>query len=121
MVKDGKYRFSLQFGMGSEEEVRAGELLERLGNKKSIVIVAALNEYLVVHPELAQKNCKVQVQFTGVQGPQLESIVENAIARYLAENPAIQIRPNVEDSQPDDAKPTQDILDMLNDLELFNM
>ena len=35
MKKDGKYRYSLQFGMSSEEEIRAGELLESLGNKKS--------------------------------------------------------------------------------------
>ena len=31
MKKDGKYRFSLQFGADSEEQVKAGELLERLG------------------------------------------------------------------------------------------
>lgn len=73
MIKNGKYRFSLQFGMDSEEEMRAGELLERLGNKKSTVIVAALNEYLVTHPDLSQKNCKVQVQFTGIQETQLET------------------------------------------------
>ena len=42
MKKDGKYRFSLQFSADSEEQVRAGELLERLGNRKSAVVVAAL-------------------------------------------------------------------------------
>ncbi len=45
MKKDGKYRFSLQFSADSEEQVRAGELLERLGNRKSAVVVAALNDY----------------------------------------------------------------------------
>ena len=52
MKKDGKYRFTLQFGSESDEEYRAGEFLEHLGNKKSAVIVAALNEYLTSHPEL---------------------------------------------------------------------
>ena len=35
MKKDGRYRFTLQFAMDSEENVRAGELLERLCNKNS--------------------------------------------------------------------------------------
>lgn len=35
MKKDGKYRYSLQFGMGSEEEIRVGELLESLGKKRA--------------------------------------------------------------------------------------
>ena len=52
MIKDGKYRYTIQFGMKTEEEQRAGELLENMGNKKSPVIVAALNEYLERHPEL---------------------------------------------------------------------
>ena len=39
MKKDGRYRFTLQFAMDSEENVRAGELLERLGNKKSRVVM----------------------------------------------------------------------------------
>ena len=52
MKKDGKYRFSLQFGADSEEQVKAGELLERLGNKKSAVVVAALNDYLNSNPDL---------------------------------------------------------------------
>ena len=50
MKKDGKYRFSLQFSADSEEQVRAGELLERLGNRKSAVVVAALNDYLDSNP-----------------------------------------------------------------------
>lgn len=54
MKKDGKYRFSLQFGSDSEKQVRAGEFLERLGKKKSIVVVEALNDYLLAHPELQE-------------------------------------------------------------------
>ena len=56
MKKNGIYRFSLQFGAGTEEQIRAGELLERLGNKKSQIIVAALNEYMKTHPELEKKD-----------------------------------------------------------------
>ena len=62
MKKDGKYRFTLQFGSESDEEYRAGEFLEHLGNKKSAVIVAALNEYLASHPELQSPYCKIEVK-----------------------------------------------------------
>lgn len=60
--KDGKYRFSLQFGSETDEEYRAGEFLEHLGNKKSAVIIAALNEYLLSHPELQSPYCKIEVK-----------------------------------------------------------
>lgn len=62
MKKDGKYRFSLQFGSETDEEYRAGEFLEHLGNKKSAVIIAALNEYLLSHPELQSPYCKIEVK-----------------------------------------------------------
>ena len=62
MKKDGKYRFSLQFGSDSEKQVRAGEFLERLGKKKSIVVVEALNDYLLAHPELQEvRGRKIEV------------------------------------------------------------
>ena len=35
MKKDGKYRFSLQFSSDTPENMKIGELLERLGNKKA--------------------------------------------------------------------------------------
>ena len=38
------YRFSLQFGADTESKIRIGELLEKLGNKKSALIVPALIE-----------------------------------------------------------------------------
>ena len=54
MKKDGRYRFTLQFGSDSEEQIRVGEFLESLGNKKSAVMVDVLNEYLLSHPELQE-------------------------------------------------------------------
>lgn len=66
MKRDGKYRFSLQFGSETNEQVQAGELLERLGNRKSAVVVAALNAFLAVHPELAKPtNAPVSVKIEG--------------------------------------------------------
>ena len=76
MKKDGKYRFSLQFSDDTAEGRKAGELLESYGNRKSMIIVAALNEYLVAHPELDQENCSVEVSVTPLVSPdELERMV----------------------------------------------
>ena len=44
MKRDGVYRFNLQFPSDSEERIRVGEVLERLGKRKSHLVVAALGE-----------------------------------------------------------------------------
>lgn len=62
MRKNGKYRFSLQFPAETEEQIQAGELLERLGNRKSAVVVAALGEYLTAHPDLLSPECRVEIR-----------------------------------------------------------
>ena len=46
MKKNGKYRFSLQFPNESEVQKTVGDFLERMGNRKSALIVQALWEYL---------------------------------------------------------------------------
>lgn len=119
MKKDGKYRFNLQFSMKSEEQIEAGELLERLGNQKSSVVVAALHEYLSKHPELLSPKCKVQIQFSGAKQEQLESIVRRVVEERLSE---MQIPPKEESDrviQPEQI--STDIMDMLSDLDMFQM
>ena len=55
MKKNGIYRYSLQWAENTEEKIRAGELLERLGNRKSTVVIAALNAYMDVPPRALQR------------------------------------------------------------------
>ena len=52
LFADNKYRYSLQWDAFSEEQIRAGQLMERLGNHKSKVVVPALIEYMERHPEV---------------------------------------------------------------------
>lgn len=59
MKKDGSYRYNLKFSCEEKKNVRAGELLERLGHRKSAVVVEALNEYLDRHPALEQGDCEI--------------------------------------------------------------
>lgn len=54
MKKDGKYRFSLQFPDETSEQHEVGDLLDRLGNRKSAVVVAAVGEYMLSHPRTAK-------------------------------------------------------------------
>lgn len=86
MRKNGKYRFSLQFPAETEEQIQAGELLERLGNRKSAVVVAALGEYLAAHPALLSPECKVEikaVQYFSTE--QLKEMVLNMLNERLTE------------------------------------
>lgn len=84
MKKDGKYRFSLQFSDDTMECRKAGELLESLGNRKSVLIVAALNEYLAAHPELEQENCSIQVSMNSVASQdELERMVQRLVEERI--------------------------------------
>lgn len=118
MIRDGKYRYTLQFGMYSEDEQQAGKFLERLGNRKSPIVVAAINEYLQNHPELANGNAEIHVHISGIASNQLEAKIQETVAAYLRSHGNIGIQPhdNVSDAT---ALISADILDMLGDLDCF--
>lgn len=117
MKKDGKYRFSLQFSAVSDEQIQVGEFLERLGNRKSAVIVAALTEYLTSHPELAESN-HITVRVMGTVSQQnMKAMVQSLIAEALAEIPSVST------TQPEipELKETleDDVTEMLGNLNMF--
>lgn len=90
MKKDGKYRFSLQFPDTTKENRIVGELLERMGNRKSVLIVDALREYLLRHPKLQEENCRIEISMTPVETPEslerlVRQLVEERIALYQQE------------------------------------
>ena len=117
MKKDGKYRYSLQFGMSSEEEIRAGELLESLGNKKSKVLIAALNEYVTNHPELESQRCELRVSFQSVPMELLEMKIRQLVEERLG---IVATSSQTTIMDPEHVEHvSQDIVDMLDDLELF--
>ena len=51
MKTDNGYRYTLQFGCDTDAQIRVGDALERLGNRKSDFIIRAVSEYLDAHPE----------------------------------------------------------------------
>lgn len=97
MKRDGKYRFNLQFSDNKEENVRVGELLERLGNRKSLFVINAINEYLLFNPELLQENGEIRtLQFSNINNisntwkDMVRTIVEEQVSKYQREDILIE-------------------------------
>ena len=89
MKRNGKYRFTLQFPSDTERRIRAGELLEQLGNRKSAVVVAALCEYADSHPELLTRpvRAKIQTEYASSRAA-LEELVRSLACEQLAQGGA---------------------------------
>lgn len=77
MKRNGVYRYSLQWAENTEEKIRVGELLEQLGNRKSTVIIAALNDYMDAHPELSSGNGKIEIKVFGYD--RMEEMIRSMI------------------------------------------
>ena len=120
MKKDGKYRFSLQFGADTEPDIRAGEFLEILGNKKSAVVVAALNDYLDRNPELLfrRDNLIIRIEKANmVNRDELEDIIHRIIKEHLA---CVNSGTHLPVTAENEDTLREDIALMLDNLDLFN-
>ena len=122
MKKDGKYRFSLQFGTETEEQLQAGELLERLGNRKSQIVVAALNEYMISHPELQNPHCKIEVKLTSTSEynrTDIEQLVRALVEEKLASAQASNVMQEDGDNGHSGIW-DEDIAVMLDNINIFD-
>ncbi len=129
MKRDGKYRFSLQFSDTTEENQIVGELLERMGNRKSTLIVDAVREYLLHHPELQEENCKIEISVTTMETSEnlenlIRQMIEERIALYRQEDS--NAYRSGEDMQKEEMKQIEssdsleeDISQMLDNLDFF--
>ena len=113
MKCDGKYRFTLQFPADTERRIRAGELLEQLGNRKSAVVVAALCEYADQHPELLTRpvRAKIQTEYAASRAA-LEELVRKLVSEQLAKRSAVAEQNNAYTLDDDIAR-------MLGNLDVF--
>ena len=113
MKRDGKYRFTLQFPADTERRIRAGELLEQLGNRKSAVVVAALCEYADVHPELLTRpvRAKIQTEYAASRAA-LEELVRKLVSEQLEQGGAVVEQNNAYTFDDDIAR-------MLGNLDVF--
>ena len=127
MKKDGSYRYNLKFSCDEKKNVRAGELLEKLGNKKSVIVVEALNEYLDRHPDLEQENCEIRI----IEESKKNVLPENwkdIVIKMIEERVGVVQEPQfreaeVESEGAQDAGTQEvsndDVSQMLNNLETF--
>lgn len=84
MKIDGKYRFNLQFPADTVEQIRAGELLDRAGNRKSMIVVEALNLYINKHPDILESNSKIVVQTThNYDRNEIEQMIRTAVEEHF--------------------------------------
>ena len=94
------------------------QFLEQLGNKKSPIIVAALNRYLEDNPGLLDGRVRIQVHVSDLNTRMLEDKIRQLIEERLTSSvplptqAAANPRENVE-------QVSADILEMLNDLDSF--
>ena len=96
----------MQFDAITDEQIQVGELLEKLGNRKSAIIVPALFEYIKRHPEITEDHAKIKVQ------------VEPSIKRAELEKMVLSYSQEKSESLPIIAD--SDIDEMLQNLDLFN-
>ena len=125
MRRDDKYRFSLSWGRDTAEKIAVGDLLEKLKNRKSDLIVQAVWEYIGNHPEVMAENTKIviTVQSTPTDEQTLAKIQQmiDASVERLKDSMKFQIQ---QEKQVEQAAPTvlnqQDLDDMLDNLTIFD-
>lgn len=125
MRRDDKYRFSLSWGRDTAEKIAVGDLLEKLKNRKSDLIVQAVWEYIGNHPEVMAENARIviTVQSTPTDEQTLAKIQQmiDASVERLKDSMKFQIQ---QEKQVEQAAPTvlnqQDLDDMLDNLTIFD-
>jgi len=116
---DAKYRFTLQWGAESVEKIQVGNLLKRLGNRKSEFIVMAISEYINSHPDIQSTGQELKIVVKpNIDREQIESMVKKMIDERLTSvisanreiYPVIKIDPVSND----------DIYEMIDNLDMFS-
>ena len=117
MKRDGKYKFNLQFPSETEEQIRAGELLEKLGHQKSAVVVEAVNEYILKHPELLGNNFKIEIHNSpAFDKEMLEQLIRDMVTEHFSHMKLVDSNGSV---PVEDSNIAADISQMLDNLDLF--
>lgn len=80
-----KYRFTLQWSAETAEKMLAGDFLESLGNRKSELVVMAINEYITTHPEILTAGNKLKIVVKpNITHEQIKSMVTALLEEKIA-------------------------------------
>ena len=125
MRRDDKYRFSLSWGRDTAEKIAVGDLLEKLKNRKSDLIVQAVWEYIGNHPEVMAENAKIVITVRSTPTDEqtfakIQSMIDAAL-ESLKDNMKYQIEQENRSGQEEPTGPNQqDLDDMLDNLTIFD-
>ena len=113
MRRDDKFRFSLGWSRDTAEKIAVGDLLERLKNRKSDLVVQAVWEYIGNHPEVMTEDAKIVISVHSTPTDEqtfakIQSMIDASLEKQ---------------GQPEDASgPSEkDLDDMLKNLDIFNL
>jgi len=91
MKSDDKYRFNLQFGSDTEQNRTVGVFIEKLGNKKSKILVPIIYDYLQQHPEMLINASKVKLEVVqSITQAEIEAMVKQSIEK-LTQSSELQL------------------------------
>ena len=125
MRRDDKYRFSLSWGRDTAEKIAVGDLLEKLKNHKSDLIVQAVWEFIGNHPEVMAENAKIVITVRATPTDEqtfakIQSMIDAAL-ESLKDNMKYQIEQENRSGQEEPTGPNQqDLDDMLDNLTIFD-
>ena len=122
--RDDKYRFSLSWGRDTAEKIAVGDLLEKLKNHKSDLIVQAVWEFIGNHPEvMAETKIVIAVQSTQTDEQtlaQIQRMIDASMER-LKDSMKLQVLQEQHGGQTAPTGPNQqDLDDMLDNLTIFD-
>lgn len=125
MRRDDKYRFSLGWGRDTAEKIAVGDLLEKLKNRKSDLIVQAVWEYIGNHPEVMAENARIVITVQSTPTDEqtiamIQSMIDASVER-LKERIKLQIEQEQQNGQEVfDGPNEQDLDNMLDNLLIFD-
>lgn len=121
MKSNGNYRFTLSWPMETEEQIMAGEFLEKLGNRKSKVIIQLICDYLIAHPEVmdSKETIKFIVNSTPLSDKLTETIKSIIQSELVGK---MLMRSSLDNSDTEQTAPIIDksIDDMFVNLDIWN-
>lgn len=119
MKTPDKYRFSLQWSAETEEKVRAGDFLEKLGNRKSEFIVHAVTEYLETHPEAVNDSARIQIIVKpSITQQQIMSMVYSIVEEKMSGITLLSHEAGCQEAEP--IVTETDVEEMLKNLDMFS-
>lgn len=122
MRRDDKYRFSLGWSSDTAEKAAVGNLLERLKNHKSDLVVQAVWEYIRHHPEVMVPEAKIVITVHSTPTDEqamakIQGMIDASMEKLKASLKELgeQVVPETKPAGPSQ----QDLDDMLSHLEMF--